>query len=315
MTYGKSLLRSVAAALLSAAFLGAAPANAGTILTNGNGDGQVSINLNDNGYFGDANYNPLGAAGASDALYASTLYMGIVGGGVADLGSAAATFVSGDARQRTSTFKVGAVQFTLVQTLSDLISNGVQTGTMLTQSYSFTNTSSQALGLNFSRYLDGDLNFGAGGGGSDGGGKLFSGGQTILFETDAATGQNDLSTFIGIYNEGGTALGYDIDHYGALRPRVGSGQPYQNAIKGDGNADGFIDAGAGYDVALAIGNGFSVGAGQQGVFTTHTIFGSGTPNSVQVPGVPEPGSWAMMVGGFGLAGAAMRRRRTALATA
>jgi len=28
--------------------------------------------------------------------------------------------------------------------------------------------------------------------------------------------------------------------------------------------------------------------------------------------VPEPASWAMMVGGFGLAGAAMRRRRTAL---
>jgi hypothetical protein len=314
MTYGKTVLRSFAAALLSAAFLGGAAANA-AVLTNGTGDGQVSINLNDNGYFGDGSYNPVGAAGASDAIYASTLYMGIAGGGVADLGSVAATFVSGDARQRTSTFKVGSVQFTLIQTLSDLISNGVQTGTMLTQSYSFTNTGNQALGLNFSRYLDGDLNFGPGGGGNDGGGKLIAGGQTILFETDAATGKNDLSTFIGIYNEGGTALGYDIDHYGALRPRVGTGQPYQNAIKGDGNADGFIDAGAGYDVALAIGNGFSVGAGQQGIFTTRTIFGSGTPNSVQVPGVPEPGSWAMMVGGFGLAGAAMRRRRTALATA
>jgi hypothetical protein len=31
------------------------------------------------------------------------------------------------------------------------------------------------------------------------------------------------------------------------------------------------------------------------------------------PGVPEPASWALMIAGFGLAGAALRRRRTALA--
>jgi hypothetical protein len=28
--------------------------------------------------------------------------------------------------------------------------------------------------------------------------------------------------------------------------------------------------------------------------------------------VPEPASWALMIGGFGLIGAAMRRRRTGL---
>jgi fibro-slime domain-containing protein len=43
------------------------------------------------------------------------------------------------------------------------------------------------------------------------------------------------------------------------------------------------------------------------------------PNDVVVnptgPGVPEPAAWALMVGGFGLAGAALRRRRTAAATA
>ena len=31
------------------------------------------------------------------------------------------------------------------------------------------------------------------------------------------------------------------------------------------------------------------------------------------PGIPEPASWALMIGGFGLVGAAMRRRATALA--
>lgn len=34
-----------------------------------------------------------------------------------------------------------------------------------------------------------------------------------------------------------------------------------------------------------------------------------------VPGVPEPGIWALMIGGFGLVGAAMRRRSQTLATA
>jgi hypothetical protein len=34
-------------------------------------------------------------------------------------------------------------------------------------------------------------------------------------------------------------------------------------------------------------------------------FGSGTPG----PGVPEPASWALMIGGFGMVGAALRRRR------
>lgn len=32
-----------------------------------------------------------------------------------------------------------------------------------------------------------------------------------------------------------------------------------------------------------------------------------------VGGVPEPGAWALMIGGFGLAGAALRRRRTSAA--
>lgn len=38
---------------------------------------------------------------------------------------------------------------------------------------------------------------------------------------------------------------------------------------------------------------------------------NGTVNTDPTPVVPEPASWAMMIGGFALAGAAMRRRRVA----
>jgi hypothetical protein len=38
-------------------------------------------------------------------------------------------------------------------------------------------------------------------------------------------------------------------------------------------------------------------------------------DSITVAGVPEPATWALMIGGFGLAGSAIRRRRTAAATA
>jgi PEP-CTERM motif len=59
----------------------------------------------------------------------------------------------------------------------------------------------------------------------------------------------------------------------------------------------------------------------QYLFTTRVggdvLFGGDTGNGFQLLGLetalPEPGTWAMMIGGFGLAGASMRRRRAAAA--
>ena len=42
---------------------------------------------------------------------------------------------------------------------------------------------------------------------------------------------------------------------------------------------------------------------------SHLAFYSGLDSSGNPQGVPEPASWAMMLGGFGLVGGAMRARR------
>ncbi len=70
--------------------------------------------------------------------------------------------------------------------------------------------------------------------------------------------------------------------------------------------------------ASSIGGVVSVGFNAAGVAALNAnvggLYGFGGTLGVPVPGVPEPQSWALLIAGFGLTGAAMRRRRV-LATA
>jgi len=311
-----------AAGVIAMAAMGAAHA-APYVLTNGSGDGQISVGVDGYGSFGsaigtnatNATFNPvgptpptagttfesgvairLGAATTGTRTFLST-----------GLGSFLANVtVTGSATSATSTFSFGGLSFALTQSLTSIFTGTTQTGTILTQSYAITNTLTTTNSFELVRYLDGDLLFD--GSLTDGGGRLTTGGTEILFETDSATGSSTSTTFVGITGEGGiipVTGRYEIDSYSGLRTRISAGNALDDLITGDGaDADQFIDAGAGYDVTLALRNLFTLAAGGSATYTTRTIFGNGTPDSVG--GTPEPGVLALV--GLGLFGVAASRR-------
>ena len=82
---------------------------------------------------------------------------------------------------------------------------------------------------------------------------------------------------------------------------------------GRGNASGIGASGLSVAAGDVLSFAFSKSVGQQ--FGSLTgISASVDFTAADVPGaVPEPASWAMMIGGFALAGGAMRRRKVALA--
>lgn len=76
----------------------------------------------------------------------------------------------------------------------------------------------------------------------------------------------------------------------------------------------FTTTGAGLDIGKAV----DVGAGPFSITTRYTVTGSGTGGAfgtIGVAAVPEPGTWALMIMGFGGAGAMLRSRRRALVAA
>jgi hypothetical protein len=291
-------------------------------LTNGPGDGTVTVGVDGFGAFGssvgadstNAIYDPVGAGGPAGTTYQSgvAIRFSTTGGGrtfltsgnIGGSGGLANPAVAGSPTLGVSAFVFGPLSIRLTQTLTPLMTGSVQTGSLLTQTYVMTNTGTEALSLEMIRYLDGDLYFD--GSLIDGGGRLFVGSLEILFETDSATGSATSTTFVGITGEGGTipAAGrYEIDSYSGLRSRIVSGSGLNDSVTNDGiDADQFIDAGFGYDVTMALRNIFTLPAGGSDTYVTRTFFGSGTPEAV--PGViPTPSAVAaglMLLGGLAI---------------
>lgn len=61
---------------------------------------------------------------------------------------------------------------------------------------------------------------------------------------------------------------------------------------------------------LVIGDGSGSSPTGVGQMTVHGVQFDTAPSFSALPGVPEPQSWALLLAGFGLAGAALRRQRT-----
>jgi len=151
----------------------------------------------------------------------------------------------------------------------------------------------------------------------------------------------------GIPPSGLSAVGTAV-HYGVLSFEVTASGSYDFLLTGDSPAgwdtfltiySGSFDPGSALTNALAAnddfptigisgftGLGLLTGTSYFAVITgfdnddvgawTLTVTGPGTAFVPGGPGgVPEPAAWAMLIGGFGLAGAAMRRRSTKVAYA
>lgn len=298
-------------------------------LSNGTGDGQVTIvtdalgNINplspggagtggrDSGLF-----NPLGPDGPMKTIMVSELdyaiYQTRTGphAPFARQSTALGPVIlsqSGNATSSTTDFRLnasGAFYGTLVQSLSNLYDNGIQTGSLLEQNYTFRYDVSGPLHwtMNIVRYLDPDLLFGTSYNDDGGGVETAPNGSPLLYALASPGG--DRATSVSMYNEGGMASGYQIGSHPSLFRSIRAGAALDNTVLNSGG-DGVIDTGFEMHMALNTLLYFTPDS-PVASFTTYTIFGYG---SLTGGTVPEPATWAMMIGGFGAVGSALRRRR------
>lgn len=293
------------AALLSASLM---PTFAAAVtLTNGSGDGAVSIEVDLYGSSSYGFFDPVGPINGNDVIYDSEVFIGR-GSSLTSLNSGyisdgyaqetvneaeidaplpamqpaqseqafTASIVSQSDTSVVSTFNVGNLNFTLSQSVSDAITDGYVSGSVLTQSYTISNIGSATEEFEMVRYFDGDIYLNDSSL-ADGGGVLTLGSQTILYETDATGNNSDSNTFVGITATGGSqpANYFSVQRCCGVNP-----YPLNNSVFNDTDGDGFIDTA--YDVTLSLARNFTLSAGQTSVFTTQTLFGNAEP--------PAPGS-------------------------
>ena len=81
-----------------------------------------------------------------------------------------------------------------------------------------------------------------------------------------------------------------------------------------GGASGSYNQGFDLNAPAAYNAAFVAPHGGQAYFNVHTTFARGGEIRGQVALIPEPASWALMIAGFGIAGAAIRWRRSVFKT-
>ncbi|WP_426168175.1 PEPxxWA-CTERM sorting domain-containing protein [Sandarakinorhabdus sp. DWP1-3-1] len=132
------------------------------------------------------------------------------------------------------------------------------------------------------------------------GSPTFNGPIAVLFDTDQVGVGFDGGFFNAIGSTGITAFDRNGNLLGTVS-NLGTGIEFLGLVAADGTpqiAGVFLDL---------------VGSEPAGFAIDNLRFG--IRGQVVIPGVPEPGSWAMLIAGFGLTGAVLRRRRMPLVTA
>ncbi len=264
-------------AISSVLCISGAPVIASTFsLSNGSGDGSVTLDLDTFGFINSAVYNPIGDLEAVNQISNSGLAIGF-GDDQRSFLNVVGEEISREqtsATSATSFFAVDGLEFNLEQTLDSIFEEDSQTGSLFTQTYTITNTSHAAIDFDLLRFLDDVDEVGSS---EDGGGRIFANNQDIVFRTDTATNSPEDPTFIGITAAGGTLPlegRYDLDGSGDLLDRISSGEELTDTVRGDGiDGDHFIDSDMGSDTAIALNNLFSLDVGETITYTTQTIFG------------------------------------------
>ena len=298
----KSRMALLAMASVAAMFA-ASQAQAGGTITNGN----YTVGISDNGQLFDGNayvgfrrgadgYDPLAPGTPRDSWGVST-NLGSAWGDDYNYGSSGITgtglVIAGNSATNVITTNVGV---TLSENFSFAADN------ILRIVHTITNTSGGDLDVTFQREWDTDID------------PTFN---NESFNVGADGRVTDSSWYgfdapVGGYGGNSCSAGCDVSG------DLGGGIQIGLGTLGAGRSISFIYlygiSRQGQDVNQLI-------AQAQGVGATYMIAGQGVENGsrpglgansafIAVGQVPEPASWAMMVAGFGLAGAAMRRRRT-----
>lgn len=131
------------------------------------------------------------------------------------------------------------------------------------------------------------------------GNPIFNGGIAILFDVDLAGVGFDGGFFDAANSTGITAFARDGTLLGTVT-NTGTGIEFLGLVTSDGTAQ---IAGVFLDL---------VGSEPAGFAIDNLRFGRA--GEVTIPGIPEPATWAMMIAGFGMVGAAMRRRQKVAVT-
>jgi hypothetical protein len=264
-----------------------------TTLTNGSGDGTVSLGVDAYGAFGsnttagNALFDPAGPANPGGTTSESGVYFSVLDNFMTEstFGNfapplPAIPFLSANATSAVSSFTIGGMFVTLTQTLAA----ATAAGSVLNQTYAIRNDTIAQQTFQMIRHLDSNLFFG-GAANLDFGGVSVN--QRTLFSFDTAVFPTQQTTYVGITASGdGDPAGFTVQPFPYRNRLVAANGILDtdlNQVNGDADNNRLTDAG--YDVTTTLADTLTVEPNATVNYTTTTIFSQGTPRQILNPGL------------------------------